>query len=110
MSKVTIKERQVFIGGVSFIILPDVNGGLLPVSVTPSVLNATHFIASSTVPITVTNFRDGADYQEISILGDGFTSIAHNASIKTNTGALKLLAANVVYHFTRFNNVWYEDA
>lgn len=109
MSK-TVRERQVFVAGAAFHILADVNGSDLLVSTTPSVSNTTHLTARAVAPITVTNFLKGSDWQELSILGDGFTTIAHNANIKTSTGIAKLLAANLVYHFTRFNNVWYEDA
>jgi hypothetical protein len=77
---------------------------------TPSVLNLRKFLANNVGAVTVTQFDDGAEAQEISILGEGFTTVANNANIKTNTGANKLLAANKIYRFTRINGVWYEDA
>lgn len=76
---------------------------------TPVVTNITRFLALNTGPITVTNFLHGQSGQEIKILGDGYTTIAHNSSIATNTGANKLLAANKVYTFTLFANKWYEN-
>lgn len=60
--------------------------------------------------VTITDFQGGNKNQTIKILGDGTTTIANNASIKTNTGANKLLAANKVYRFTFINSIWYEDA
>jgi hypothetical protein len=106
----TIPERTVYSGGVAFKILPDVNGGKLPPGTTPKVENGTHFVGSSVAPVSVTNFLRGADFQTIQILGDGFTTVVNNATIKTNTAANKLLAVNKVYRFTNFNGVWIEDA
>lgn len=105
-----VREKQIYEGGVVFLILPDVNGDSLARSATPSVENRTHFIANNLSPLSVTDFSKGSNFQSITILGDGFTSVSNNVSIKTNTGALKLLVTNKVYRFTRFNNVWYEDA
>lgn len=80
-----------------------------PGDLTPSVLNCLNWICVNAGAITVTNFDDGADGQRIHILGDGFTTIANNAFIKTNTGANKLLAVNKVYRFTLFSGIWIED-
>lgn len=78
---------------------------------TPSVLNLTKFIASNTGAQNVTYFDDGFDGQEISILGDGNTTLIHDAAkLLLNTGANKLLAANKVYRLTRYNGKWIEDA
>lgn len=78
---------------------------------TPSVLNLTKFIAGNTGAQNVTYFDDGFDGQEISILGDGFTTLIHDAAkLLLNTGANKLLAVNKVYRFTRYNVKWIEDA
>ena len=85
------------------------------VDATPSVLNLTKFMAGNTGAQNVTYFDDGFDGQEISVLGDGFTTIVHDTTkIATNTGANKLLAASKTYRFTRYtigaNKVWVEDA
>lgn len=77
---------------------------------TPTVEAHNVWIANSIAPVTITNFLKGAFGQNIYILGDGFTTIANNANIKTNTGANKLLATNMFYMFTFFNGVWYEIA
>lgn len=77
---------------------------------TPSVENQEFWIANNTGAVTITNFLNGYVCQVIRILGDGFTTIANNANIKTNTGANKLLAVNKVYVFTFINNLWVEDA
>ncbi len=76
---------------------------------TPSVRNVRVWSCSGAV-VTITNFLDGTDNHPISILGDGNTTVSNNATIKTNTGANKLLGANKVYRFTLINNIWYEDA
>lgn len=76
---------------------------------TPDVQNVPYFYSHSSA-VTVTNFKHGQDGQTIKILGNGNTTITNNANIKTNTGANKVLAANMVYTFTYFNKVWYEDS
>lgn len=78
---------------------------------TPSVMNLKKFKAGSLAASLLTYFDDGQDGQEISILGDGLTTVVHNASkILTNTGANKLLATGKVYRFTRYDSKWVEDA
>jgi len=86
-----------------------------PAVATPSVLNLTKFIAGNTVANNITYFNDGFDGQQISIVGDGFTTVVHDTTkIATNTAANKLLATFKVYRFTRYtlagNKVWIEDA
>lgn len=78
--------------------------------VTPSVQNVEKLKLRNTAPVTITKFDNGQENQEVSILGDGQTTIANNAFIKTNTGANKLLAVDKVYRFTMFNGIWIEDA
>ena len=76
---------------------------------TPNVLNQEYWRAVNTGAVTVTNFANGSEGQELRILGDGFTTVANGTSIKTNTGANKLLATNRMYRFIMFNRVWYEE-
>lgn len=75
---------------------------------TPSVLNCNIFKTINVVPVSITTFDDGAEGQTIKILGEGQTTINNTATVKTNTGAPKLLAANTVYTFTLIEGVWYE--
>jgi len=75
---------------------------------TPSVLNTELCIAQNTGAVTVTDFLEGAEGQHLYILGDGFTTVADNTKIFTNTGANKLLATELFYHFIRFGSVWVE--
>ena len=105
------KEEVIFEDLVRYRILPFKGiDTLQKTSVTPSVANLETWIAANTGAVTITNFMKGAVGQRIKILGDGFTTIANNTVIKTNTGANKLLAVNKVYRFTYINNIWYEDA
>jgi hypothetical protein len=76
---------------------------------TPTVLNQKYWQANNAGAITVTQFDNGGECQEIIILGDNQTTVANNANIKTNTGANKLLATNRVYRFVRLNSIWYEQ-
>lgn len=81
-------------------------GGLT--GATPSVMDVNAFKCGTAV-VTITNFRHGQEGQTIKILGHANTTISNNATIKTNTGANKVLAALKIYTFTMFSNVWYED-
>lgn len=79
------------------------------IGITPSVKNL-RFFKCHTTPTTITDFVDGQQCQDITLLGTGNTTITNGTKIKTNTGANKVLTANKVYRFTRYDNVWYEDA
>lgn len=103
-------EEVIFDNVVTYNVLPKTPvDKFKPADTTPSVLNINLWIANNSGAVTITQFDDGADGQRIVILGDGFTSVANNAKIKTSTGAAKLLAANSIYRFTYILNVWYED-
>lgn len=81
-----------------------------PAVATPNVDNVEVFRTLNAGAVTVTSFLKGASGQSINLKGDGFTTIANNAVIKTSTGANKLLSANLIYRFTNIDNIWYEDA
>lgn len=105
-----VTEQTIFNAPTQFNVLPTKQGSKFPIgSVTPSVLNVENWTCINTGAITITNFKNGSNYQSLKILGDGFTSIANNANIVTNTGAVKLLLANKVYRFTLFGLIWVED-
>lgn len=74
---------------------------------TPNVFNKEHFTSHST-STTVTNFLNGQPQQSLYILGNGNTTVDHNADIKTASGAPLLLATDIVYHFMFINSVWYQ--
>lgn len=104
-------ENVQFEGSASFFqLIEQLIDKFVPSDTTPTVRNITRFRANNTGAVTVTNFDDGQDGQEIKILGDGFTTVDHGTTIFTNTGADKLLAANKVYTFTKFGTNWYENA
>ena len=73
---------------------------------TPSVLNLLRIKFNNSVAITVTDFLDGQDGQQITILGDGITTLQHNTRINTITANNYLLAANTTYLFTYYDGVW----
>lgn len=104
-------EDVVFLGTVKFLQLPLPASSTLQNDVQPDVTNLTSIIGSGIV-VTITDFLGGVDSHQLSILGDGTTTISHNARIATNTGANKLLATNKVYRFTYFESImkWIEDA
>lgn len=65
---------------------------------------------NNAVGTTVTNFVGGVNGQPLELLTlNSNTTIAHNSSIKTNTGASKTLNPNVVYRFKHVLGVWYES-
>lgn len=76
---------------------------------TPSALNRTTLRCNNAAPVTVTDFTGGQEGQTFKLLGDGNTTISNNSNIKTNTGANKLVLADIVYTFTLFSGVWIED-
>lgn len=73
---------------------------------TPSVLNLLRIKFNNSVAVTVTDFLDGQDGQQITILGDGKTTLQHNTNINTITGNDYLLAVNTTYLFTYYDGVW----
>lgn len=75
---------------------------------TPTVKDLKIHMCGTSV-VTITDFDDGYDGQEIKIKGHGNTTIANNANIKTNTGGNKVLVVTKVYTFTLFLGVWYEN-
>lgn len=104
-----ITEETIFQSLVRFNVLPFSSFDTLKIgSVTPSVANLETWVASNIAPLTITNFLNGASGQKLNVLGDGFTSVANNANIKTGTGISKLLLPNKIYTFHNINNVWYE--
>jgi len=78
-------------------------------SATPNVF-AVDLLVPDGSAVTITNFLRGSDAQLLRILGDGVAQVAHNTTIKTNTGAIKTLTADVIYSFTYYAGVWYEAA
>ena len=103
----TVHDEIEFLGPSTFFVLPRVFISRLTFT-TPDVSNVSVY-ESHQASTTVTNFLNGAEGQTIRILGNGNTTISHNANIKTNTGANKVLAADKMYVFTLINGVWYED-
>lgn len=79
-------------------------------SATPDVSAANTFQTANTGATTITNFTTGAAGQVIKVFcNDANTTVANNATIKTNMGANKLLTQNKVYTFTLFGTVWIEN-
>lgn len=103
-------EETVFKAPTQFNVLPKRKfQKFLPTDTTPNVRNHEFWLANNSGAVTVTQFDDGAEGQELNILGDGNTTIAHNSNIKTNTGANKLLATDRMYRFIKVNSLWVEQ-
>jgi hypothetical protein len=98
-----------FNGRIIFTTLPDSPTDKLKNSVVPKVVNGKAYRSCGSV-VSVTNFVGGADGQVIYVKGDGTTTIVHGTTIKTNTGANKLLATNRMYTFVYFKTelLWVE--
>lgn len=78
---------------------------------TPSIMGSKKWKAGNTGAFSVTYFKDGYEGKDISILGDGNTTVTYDATkLLTNTGANKLLATGKVYRFTLYDGKWVEDA
>lgn len=107
---VVINDELQVMGPVSFAELPSIDVSSLPeLDTTPSVLNLPVVTLQNTGALNITNFDDGQPGQTIKVLGDGFSTVVDGAFIKTNTGANKLLLADIIYTFTYINTIWYED-
>jgi hypothetical protein len=76
----------------------------------PDTTGTTFIVLYHGTPTTITNFTGGYSGKTIRLLGNTNVTIANNATINTNTGANKVLLANRIYTFTRYNGVWYENA
>lgn len=109
--EVEFTDSVKFLSTVSFAELPE-NPVLQvqPAATTVSVLNVTRLRFNNSSSVTVTNFTDGQEGQQIVMRGDGVTSLAHNTNIRLNTGATKLLAVDQTYILTRINNQWVEQS
>lgn len=100
-----------FLSTVSFSELPETPVlNAQPSATVISVLNTEKVKFANTSSVTVTNFTDGQNGQTIKLFGDGFTTIANNANIKTSSGANTLLDANKVYTFTYIAPNWIQDS
>lgn len=106
----TIRDRQQVEAPTSNLLLPIQYVGTLTIgSATPSVKNCERWEAKNAGAVNIVDFKDGQPGQVIKVRGDGFTTVNHNVKVKNNTGANKLLAANKVYTWTKFD-IWIEDA
>lgn len=100
-----------FLGRVTFDVIPDAPASqLTPSSVTPNVSNVQGIVKGGGIAVNITNFLGGSDGQALKVLGDGFSTIVHGTSIKTNTGANKLLAVNrmYVFYYSVTDKLWIE--
>ncbi len=67
-------------------------------------------LGSYATPTTVTAFTNGSPQNPLRILGNANVTIQNNSTIKTNTGADIVLAANKIYTFTLYGGIWYQNA
>lgn len=104
----TIIGTQVFTDTVTFLkIREQFVKTLTTGDATPTVLDL-EVVISPVGATVVTNFDDGTPLQDLYILSNGNLTVNNTATIKTSTGANKVLAANRVYHFKYINSIWYE--
>lgn len=87
--------------------LPDENVSESKGDTVPDISNNTFLVFKNTGALTISNFTGGLDGRKIYLLGDGFTSLDNNATIKTSTGAIKLLGLHL-YILVSYQNIWYE--
>jgi hypothetical protein len=109
--EIEFAEPVKFLSTVSFSELPEtpvLNAQAGATSI--SVLNTQRVKLQNTGSVTVAAITDGQEGQEVSFLGDGFTTIANNSTIATSTGANKLLVANTIYKFTYIGAKWVESS
>jgi len=74
---------------------------------TPSVMNIERLLLRNTAPLTITDFSEGQEGQQVTILGDGNTTAQQNTKIFNVSGSDTLLEDGVVYIYVRFSDgVW----
>lgn len=74
---------------------------------TPSVKSLRKFRTAGT-SVTITDFDDGQQGHVIYVLGDGDTTVAHNANIRRTRGISEILKSEIVYSFIHIDGVWHE--
>lgn len=84
-------------------------GKLRKLDTTPDVYNNEHWQTQNTVPVTITDFDNGQDGHHLYVLGDGQTTVAHNANIRNVAGVALLLAVGQAYEWVNINGVWYQS-
>ena len=106
-SPTRVTDEIIFEQPVSFVRLPKMYVAKIKAGeTTPSVKDLIRFTTQNTSPLTVTNLLDGADGQEIIIVGDGNTTLQHGTHIFNDSGANLLLAVNKAYSYLRINDKW----
>ena len=75
---------------------------------TPSVAGRKNFETSDTT--TYTDFDDGVDGQEITLLALHAATVTDGTNIFTSTGANKVLTVDIAYRFVNRGGNWYEIA
>lgn len=104
-----IQHEQLIETPTRYLVLPTkAVGKILKTLTTPSVKNVEHWIAQNTGAITITNFTEGQEGQDLFILGDGFTTLDHGTNIFLTGAAPLLLPVNTVTHLKRINSKWYQ--
>jgi hypothetical protein len=83
--------------------------GFTSLDATPSVDQYLNFFTQNAGATLITAFDDATNGQTIRVLcTDANTTLVNGATIKTNTGANKVLAANRVYTFLYYSGIAYE--
>lgn len=76
---------------------------------TPDTTGTTFVVCIHSSPTTITDFLGGYSGKTIRLLAfNTNVTVANNATIGTNTGANKTLAASKIYSFTHYSGKWYE--
>lgn len=105
---ILISQQQQIEAPQSQLVLPYQFTGISIGKVEPSVLNITRLKFQNAAPITVTNFLNGQEGQNIIVLGDGQTSIDATATVIPLFGVGHILDVNMIYKFILFDGIWYE--
>jgi hypothetical protein len=103
-----IESRPIIFTNITqFDVLPKKVVDTLSALAIPLVRNVEIYRSPSSA-VNVTNFKGGAEGQDLYILGNGNVTLVNGATIKTSTGANKVLAANKIYHLKYIDAIWYE--
>ena len=112
---VRITSEQHFEAPRTDLVLPKRFVGRMPKKATTvSVKDVEHWMTQNTEAVTITDFTNGQEGQDLYILGDGFTTLTHGTNIFLIGTANLLLAVNKLVQLKGFKKIgdtrlrWFE--
>lgn len=77
---------------------------------TPSVIGGGIFRTANTSTTTITNFRNGAEGERVTILVDANTTVQNSANVKLAGGSNFVGTSNDILELVDIGGIWYEES